>query len=30
VSLRCVTERRLDPTHMQEAVIRPQVRLREH
>ena len=28
--LRCVTEHRLDPTRMQEAVILPQARLREH
>ena len=28
--LRCVTEHRLDPTRMQEAIILPQARLREH
>lgn len=28
--LRCVTEHRLDPTRMQEAIILPQTRLREH
>ncbi len=28
--LRCVNEHRLDPTRMQEAVILPQARLREH